>query len=172
MNKNGELWLNMLPCKSSTACTFETDAVSVMVLSAGETGGSIKLCPFPHISLCYLSAYQNSMMFNMRDRYWGICGRHLQRCPVWFPSPPHVWKGTSVQGHITSPYNQQNGMTTQTCGFLTSIMFLHFCIKLHCWASWDLHWDEESLLYKRVLIYSKGGGGHLIMALFSSPSKV
>lgn len=34
--------------------------------------------------------------------------------------------------HNSILYNQQNGMPPQTHGIITFVVFLHFCIELHC----------------------------------------
>lgn len=69
---------------------------------------------------------------------------------LFTPSP--VKKDFCAGPHNSILYNQQNGMTTQTHGFVTSMMLLHFCIELHCWASWDLQAG-----WRNVYLYSERG---------------
>lgn len=97
----------MTPCKPSTVCTFTTGYVPVMVLSEEE---DTWICPTMPISLTYHNV--NFLLIETAlcptratplSGIGGICGWHWQRSSVWFFLHPHLWKGTSVQGH-TTPY--------------------------------------------------------------------
>lgn len=90
---------------------------------------------------------------------WSIFGLHLQRSSVWFSLYPQPVKRDFCAGpHDSILYNQQNGMTTQANGFVTSMMLLHFCIELHCWAFWDL----QSGCWNLYLYSERGKCPHLL----------
>lgn len=86
----------------------------VMVLSEGETDGSIQLCSFYwHITMLTLSSWSK--------QHYVPRGPHLSvafeasvddRSSLWISSHPNLWKGTSVQGLIT-PYCTTSKMAWQ-----------------------------------------------------------
>lgn len=181
MNKNNEiLWTLTLTftCWPRHPANPEQFVPSQLVLCQlwcslrGKTDGSVQLCPFYwHITtFSWSKQHYVPLGLHLLSGIWSIW--HLQRSCSKLSSHVHLKRDVCAGPHNSILYNQQSGMMTQTHGFVTSVMFLHFCIELHCWASWDLRSVYESFTFTLtgVLIHSKGGA--FDNGTFSSPSRV
>lgn len=127
------LWLTTTPSKSSLYLQ------NWLCASYGAFwDGSIQLCPFYwHITM---------LTFSWSKQHYVPHGLHLlvafegsvdDRSSVWFLLHPHLWKGTSVQGHIT-PY-----CTTSKVAWQQKPMVL-----LHQWCVNDVF----TFLYRTALL--------------------
>lgn len=176
MNEKSEMlqtiWLLRVmrgTCKPSTSSTMKTGPVPVVVLSEE---GDRWICPaMPILLTCHdVFPKQHHVPRGPHLTFQAVEDNYRETVCVSFAPPSLVKRDFCAGSHNSTLYNQQNGMTTQTHGFVTSMMLLHFCIELHCWASWDLQSG-----WSNYYLYSERGkrphllqrGEHLIMALFS-----
>lgn len=150
---------NVTPCKPSTGCAFATAPVSGMVLSEG--GGQMDLSDYAHLLTYHRYSPPPPIKIALRPTR-ATPQRHLKThrtfteklFNILFPPKPVKGEGGVCVGPLNSLLYQQSGMTTQTHGFVTSKMLLHFCIEMHSYASC-------SRSVKLVLLMERGPFPHL-----------
>lgn len=161
MNKKSEMFWTILlliatPCKPGTVCTFQTGSMPVTVLLWRKMDQSVQLCPFYwHITtFSWSKTALSPTRQHLLVAFEASVGDILQRSSVW--------KGTSVQGRIITPYCT----TSKTAWWYTEtpLALLHqWCFYIFLYRTALLlsflgvcRQVDETFTLKGVLIYSKG----------------